>query len=161
MPDVVDAAIRSRMMSGIRGRNTQPELTVRRFLHGLGFRYRLHDRRLPGKPDIVLSRYRTAIFVHGCFWHQHAGCKLAAKPGTHVEFWRTKLSQNVERDARDVAALTKLGWEAVIMWECGLNGLDWLPARIRDAGTKRRDRRDQLRHKSDHVAMGDGGRAKV
>ena len=130
-PDIVDAATRSRMMSTIRGKDTQPELEVRRFLHRLGFRYRLHDKRLPGHPDIVFPRYRTVVFVHGCFWHQHSGCKLAAKPDTNADFWRAKLLGNVERDARTEEQLNRLGWRAVTVWECEIGDLGALPASIR------------------------------
>ena len=119
------------MMSGIRGKDTKPELEVRRFLHRLGFRYRIHDKRLPGHPDIVLPRYRTVVFVHGCFWHQHPGCKLAAKPGTNVEFWRDKLRGNVERDARSMQRLSELGWRSVTVWECETGDLVALPGIIR------------------------------
>jgi DNA mismatch endonuclease (patch repair protein) len=118
VPDIVDQATRSRMMSGIRGRDTQPELKVRRYLHALGFRFRVHARDLPGRPDLVLTRYRTAIFVHGCFWHQHAGCRLAARPDTNGAFWRAKLSGNVERDKRQEDELRSLGWRVATVWEC-------------------------------------------
>jgi DNA mismatch endonuclease, patch repair protein len=130
LPDIVDQATRSRMMSGIRGKDTKPELEVRRFLHRLGFRYRIHDKHLPGHPDIVLPRYRTVVFVHGCFWHQHPGCKLAAKPGTNAEFWRDKLRGNVERDARSIQRLSELGWRSVTVWECETGDLLTLPDRI-------------------------------
>ncbi len=118
-------------MAGIRGRDTQPELAVRRFLHARGFRYRLHDRRLPGRPDIVLPRYRVALFVHGCFWHRHAGCRLAATPSTNAAFWLAKLEGNVSRDARVHQELRQLSWRAVVVWECGRNDLEWLPGSIR------------------------------
>ena len=130
MPDVVDQATRSRMMSGIRGKDTHPEMEVRRFLHRLGFRYLLHDKRLPGKPDIVLPRYRTVVFVHGCFWHQHPGCKYASTPDTNAEFWRAKLAGNVERDARALDELRKQGWGSITVWECELGDLVSLPQRI-------------------------------
>jgi DNA mismatch endonuclease, patch repair protein len=129
MPDIVDAATRSRMMSGIRGRDTAPEMAVRRFLHRQGFRYRVHDPRLPGRPDVVLPRYRTALFVHGCFWHQHPGCRLAAKPGSNVEFWRSKLERNSEVRGQ----LSDMGWRSIIVWECESGDLHSLPAVIRDA----------------------------
>lgn len=118
-------------MSGIRGKDTQPELEVRRFLHRLGFRYRLHDKRLPGRPDVVLPKYRTVVFVHGCFWHQHPGCKLAAKPDTNAEFWRNKLQGNVKRDERTEQRLERMGWRSVTVWECAIGDLEALPARIR------------------------------
>ena len=123
--DVVDAATRSRMMSGIRGKDTKPELVVRRGLHALGFRYRLHDRRLPGKPDMVLPRWRAAIQINGCFWHGH-DCGLFRWPGTRQEFWRSKIGRNVERDREVEAALDRAGWRVLTVWECALKG----PARI-------------------------------
>jgi DNA mismatch endonuclease (patch repair protein) len=132
MPDIVDTATRSRMMAGIRGKNTKPELEVRRFLHRLGFRYRLHDRRLPGRPDIVLPKYRTVVFVHGCFWHQHPGCRLSARPDTNATFWRNKLRANVERDERDQTRLKELGWRPLTVWECALGDVVMLPGRIRE-----------------------------
>ena len=118
MPDIVSREIRSRMMSGIRGTNTQPELRVRRFLHSHGFRYRLHDRTLPGQPDIVLPRYRTVVFVHGCFWHQHPGCRFATRPDTNADFWRAKLAGNVARDRRQGEVLMRRGWRVEVVWEC-------------------------------------------
>lgn len=130
MPDIVDRATRSRMMSGIRGKDTKPELEVRRFLHRLGFRYRLHDKRLPGRPDVVLPRYRTVVFVHGCFWHQHRGCKLATTPGTNAAFWQNKLQGNVTRDQRQQSALTELGWRSLTVWECEIGDLSALPRQI-------------------------------
>lgn len=119
--DVVDAATRSRMMSGIRGKNTKPELVVRRGLHALGFRYRLHDSRLPGKPDLVLPRWRAVIQIHGCFWHGH-DCALFRWPGTRQEFWRTKIGRNVERDREVEAALDRTGWRVLTIWECAMKG---------------------------------------
>ena len=117
MVDVVDKATRSRMMSGIRGKDTRPEMIVRRALHKAGYRYRLHDKKLPGKPDIVLPKYKTVIFVHGCFWHGH-NCKYFKWPRTRPEFWREKISGNVERDRKAFAKLEKLGWRVVVIWEC-------------------------------------------
>lgn len=106
------------MMSGIRGRDTKPELAVRRYLHGRGFRYRLHARELPGRPDIVLPRHRTVVFVHGCFWHRHEGCRFAYTPKTRQEFWLPKLEGNAVRDARDQQQLADLGWRVEVVWEC-------------------------------------------
>ena len=102
MTDIVDSQTRSRMMSGIRGKNTKPELALRRSLHALGFRYRLHAKGIPGKPDIVMPKYRAVIFVHGCFWHRHAGCRYATVPATRPEFWATKFDANVVRDVANV-----------------------------------------------------------
>lgn len=119
--DVVDAATRSRMMAGIRAKNTRPELVIRRGLHTLGFRYRLHDRTLPGKPDLVLPRWRAVIQVHGCFWHGH-DCALFRWPGTREEFWRQKIVRNVERDHEVEEALDRAGWRVLTVWECALKG---------------------------------------
>ncbi|MBS0461625.1 MAG: DNA mismatch endonuclease Vsr [Proteobacteria bacterium] len=117
MVDVVDAATRSRMMSGIRGRNTRPELLVRSFLHRAGLRFRLHVR-LPGKPDLVFPKYRTVVFVHGCFWHRHAGCRLASIPATNRRFWEEKFEANVARDRRITRQLRREGWHVLVAWEC-------------------------------------------
>src|SRR5688572_25930517 len=105
MADVVDKATRSRMMSGIRGKNTRPEILVRSFLHRAGLRFRLHSNALPGKPDLVFPRHRAAVFVHGCFWHQHQDCRFATQPATNRAFWQKKLEGNVARDARNKTAL--------------------------------------------------------
>lgn len=105
-------------MSGIRRRDTAPELVVRRALWRLGYRYRLQGRDLPGDPDIVLPRHNVAIFVHGCFWHRHSGCRLSKLPATRPEFWREKLERNVERDRRALASLRREGWRVMTVWEC-------------------------------------------
>jgi DNA mismatch endonuclease (patch repair protein) len=118
VPDVVDAATRSRMMRGIRGSDTQPELRVRRRMHAAGLRFRLRSKDLPGRPDVVFRRIRTAVFVNGCFWHQHPGCKLAATPGSNVSFWSAKLRSNVDRDQKVLQQLHELGWTASVIWEC-------------------------------------------
>lgn len=118
--DIVDTATRSRMMAGIKGRNTRPEMIVRRFLHANGYRFRLHRRDLPGSPDIVLPRFKTCIFVHGCFWHRHEGCRYATTPKTRTDFWQAKLAHNVERDARVRCALRADGWRVLTIWECEL-----------------------------------------
>lgn len=120
MTDIVDPATRSRMMSGIRGKNTQPELRLRRLLHAEGFRFLLHDRRLPGKPDIVLPKWKAVIQVQGCFWHQHEGCRFARTPATRQEFWEEKLAGNVERDRRNMELLQDAGWRTATVWECSL-----------------------------------------
>lgn len=137
MADVVSKAVRSRMMSGIRGKNTKPEVEVRRFLHGRGLRFRLHDRTLPGRPDIVLPRWGTVVLVHGCFWHQHKGCRFAYMPASNTNFWREKLGGNVNRDRRNAAALRALGWRVLHVWECETKSdrkLESLARRIRDGG---------------------------
>jgi DNA mismatch endonuclease (patch repair protein) len=118
LTDVVSRKTRSRMMAGIKGMNTAPERLVRRYLHAAGLRFRLHDNRLPGRPDIVLARYRTVVLVHGCFWHMHPGCRYARMPASRTGFWQSKLEANVQRDRRDVAALSVLGWKVLIIWEC-------------------------------------------
>lgn len=106
------------MMSGIGPRNTGPELVVRRYLHGAGLRFRVHDARLPGRPDIVLARHKTVVLVHGCFWHRHPGCSFAYVPSTRPEFWTRKFEGNVFRDRRDRLCLARLGWRVETIWEC-------------------------------------------
>lgn len=119
MVDVVDSATRSRMMSGIRGRNTKPEMQIRSLLHRHGFRFRLHVRDLPGKPDIVLPRYHAVIFVNGCFWHGH-DCSLFKWPNTRPDFWRTKIETNRANDHKATEALLASGWRVGIVWECAI-----------------------------------------
>lgn len=120
--DVVSPTVRSQMMSGIRGKNTRPELLVRKILFATGFRFRLHRRDLPGMPDIVLPKYRAAIFVHGCFWHMHEGCRYAKVPSSNKEFWRNKLASNRERDRTSIDQLTDAGWRVLVVWECMTRG---------------------------------------
>lgn len=120
MTDIVDTATRSRMMSGIRGKDTAPELAVRRFLHARGYRFRLHRKDLPGSPDLILTKHRLVIFVHGCFWHRHPGCFYATSPATRRDFWQNKLNRNVQRDEEQHRLLAELGWRALVVWECGL-----------------------------------------
>jgi DNA mismatch endonuclease (patch repair protein) len=120
MTDIVDRATRSRMMSGIRGRDTKPEIIVRKYLHAAGLRFRLAPKNMPGKPDIVLPKYRTVVFVHGCFWHRHKGCRYAATPATRADFWQKKFEANVERDGRTHEQLADLGWRVIVIWECEL-----------------------------------------
>ncbi|QSV45328.1 very short patch repair endonuclease [Geobacter benzoatilyticus] len=121
MADVVNAETRSRMMSGIRGKNTKPEILIRSLLHRRGFRFRLHDKKLPGKPDIVLPRYRAVIMIHGCFWHGH-DCHLFKWPSSNESFWKDKISRNKEVDARSRQELTLAGWRILTVWECALKG---------------------------------------
>lgn len=123
MVDVVDAPTRSRMMAGIKGKDTKPELTVRKALHARGLRYRLHAKELPGKPDIVFPKYRAVVFVHGCFWHRHEGCRFATTPATRPEFWNEKFAANVSRDIRNERALENAGWRHRTVWECDIRRL--------------------------------------
>lgn len=120
MADIVDQATRSRMMAAIKGTNTKPEILVRRALHAAGFRFRLHVKNLPGKPDIVLPKYRTAIFVHGCFWHGH-DCKNFRLPKTRTTFWRTKIRGNKKRDDEALELLKSSGWRVATIWECAIS----------------------------------------
>lgn len=122
MADIISPERRSALMSRIRGKNTKIELEVRKGLHALGFRYRLGGAGLPGRPDIVLPRYRTVVFVHGCFWHQH-DCHLFRLPKTRTEFWKTKVDANRARDSRVVRELEAKGWHVETIWECELRGL--------------------------------------
>lgn len=127
---------RSRTMRAVRSRDTKPELTVRRFLHTAGLRYILHDRRLPGSPDLVFPKYRTVVFVHGCFWHQHANCPAASRPRSNTEYWSRKLTGNVERDARNRNSLEASGWRVLVIWECEIrerDALDRLAETIRSS----------------------------
>lgn len=128
MADVVDAATRSRMMAGIRWRDTKPELAVRRAAHALGLRFRLHRRDLPGTPDLVFPGRRKVILVHGCFWHQHPGCKFAAQPKTRPDFWLPKLARNTERDADALRLLEEAGWKPLVIWECEARNRERLDA---------------------------------
>ena len=126
MPDVVDPKTRSWMMAGIRGKDTQPELLLRRALHSRGFRYRLHDAKLPGKPDIVFPKKHAVIQVHGCFWHCH-NCHLFKWPSSRIDFWRAKITRNSEKDAEVNRALVRAGWRILTVWECALKGRNRLP----------------------------------
>jgi len=127
---------RSRMMSGIRGKNTRPELDLRRELFAAGLRYRLHRRDLPGSPDLVFPKFRAVVFVHGCFWHRHEGCVYTTNPKANSDFWQRKFAGNVLRDARDVTLLKESGWRVAIVWECAVKRsvsaagravVEWLP----------------------------------
>jgi len=121
MADVVDRATRSRMMSGIRGKDTKPEIRIRKALFVMGYRYRLHDKKLPGKPDLVLKKYNTVIFIHGCFWHGH-DCHLFKWPKTRPAFWKKKINRNREKDQEAMKALRKAGWHIITVWECAIKG---------------------------------------
>ncbi|MDQ2785165.1 MAG: DNA mismatch endonuclease Vsr [Chloroflexota bacterium] len=121
MPDVYDTQTRSRVMRSVKSRDTKPEMRVRRTLHAMGYRFRLHRGDLPGKPDITLPRYRTVLFVHGCFWHQHEACERAERPTSNTAYWQKKLSRNVERDYANRLALEVAGWYVVTVWECEID----------------------------------------
>jgi DNA mismatch endonuclease (patch repair protein) len=121
MVDILTKERRSWNMSRIRGKHTGPERRLRSLLHRAGFRFRLHKKELPGRPDIVLPRYRTAIFVHGCYWHRHAGCRLATTPSSNREFWLDKFAGTVKRDERNREALEAIGWKVLTVWECELS----------------------------------------
>jgi len=132
MADFMSSEKRSALMSRIRGKDTRPEMVVRRLVHGMGYRYRLHRKNLPGSPDLVFSGRRKVVFVHGCFWHRHPGCTLAATPSTRVEFWRRKFEQNVERDQRVVRRLKEMGWKVMIVWECETTDIEALAIRLKE-----------------------------
>lgn len=120
MADVHSKEVRSYNMSRIKGKDTKPEMLVRKFLHGQGFRYRLHDKKLPGKPDIVLPMYKTVIFIHGCFWHGHEGCKYFVVPKSRTEWWLNKINSNIANDIRVCETLQKEGWKILVLFECDL-----------------------------------------
>ncbi len=121
MADVVTREKRSAMMAGIRGKNTRPEILIRKALYATGFRYRLHGKELPGKPDLVLPKYKTVVFVHGCFWHRHH-CHLFKWPSTRRDFWEEKINGNASRDEIQKQQLLAMGWKIIIVWECALKG---------------------------------------
>lgn len=120
MVDIYDTATRSYIMSKVKGYDTGPEMVVRKYLHSKGLRYRLQNKKLPGKPDITLPKYHTVIFVNGCFWHGHKGCKNFALPKTRTEWWKDKIYKTVQRDKTATKSLKKLGWNTIIVWECEL-----------------------------------------
>lgn len=131
----VISPVRSRTMAAIPGKNTSPELAVRRMLHSMGLRFRLHRKDLPGSPDIVLSKHRTVVFVHGCFWHRHEGCRYTTNPKTRQPFWFNKFNANVERDRRSTADLERLGWRVLVVWQCELLKSNDLRFRLTSAFT--------------------------
>jgi DNA mismatch endonuclease, patch repair protein len=130
--DTLTPERRSWNMSRIRGKNTRPELTVRSLLHRMGYRFRLHNTTLPGKPDIVLPRYKTVVFVHGCFWHRHPGCRYAYTPKTRLQFWQRKFDSNVRRDQQAARQLTERGWNQLTLWECQIGDTESLRRNIDD-----------------------------
>ena len=130
--DTLSKEARSERMSRVRGKDTKPEMKLRRLVHGMGFRYRLHDARLPGSPDMVFSSRRAVIFMHGCFWHRHEDCALARMPKSRVSFWREKLEANRLRDRRNQLKLNEMGWRVLVVWECQLAHADLTARRVRD-----------------------------
>lgn len=139
--DTVDARTRSEIMARIRSKNTLPEVVVRKVAHSLGLRFRLHRKDLPGSPDLVFPRWGLAVFVHGCFWHRHEGCKFATTPKTRAGFWQRKFDANVARDRRAVEALTQRGWQVEIIWECETHDMERLATRLRSATCDRQTRK--------------------
>jgi len=129
--DTVSKEVRSRNMSAIRSKNTKPESVVRSLLFALGYRYRLHRKDLPGKPDIILKKYNTVIFVHGCFWHQHKKCKRANIPKSNKKYWIPKLERNVKRDRSHNTKLKKQGWKVLVIWECEIKDSERMIARLK------------------------------
>jgi DNA mismatch endonuclease (patch repair protein) len=129
--DVFTAEQRSALMSRIRGKDTKPELTVRRLAHALGYRFRLHRRDLPGVPDLTFPGPRKVVFVHGCFWHQHPECRFAYKPKSNLEFWKRKLAANTRRDANVLQKLREQGWSPLVIWECETSDLQHLTDRLK------------------------------
>lgn len=132
MADIFSKAKRSEIMSKISGKETKPEILVRKYLFSKGFRYRKNDKKLAGKPDIVLPKYKTVIFIHGCFWHHHKDCPKAALPATNREFWENKISKNVERDAQNRKDLRKLGWNVIEIWQCRIKNRDLFAITMQD-----------------------------
>lgn len=138
MVDIVGKSVRSKMMAANKAKNTKPEMFLRSFLHKLGFRYRIHVRSLPGSPDLVLAKYKLAIFVHGCFWHQHPRCRFASTPDDNRDKWNEKFSATRLRDERCIDELLSTGWRVFVIWECGLTkgeknlSLAWLPDAIKN-----------------------------
>lgn len=158
MPDKLTPEQRRRCMSRIRGKDTKPEILVRRGLHARGFRFRLQERKLPGRPDLTLPKYGVAVMVNGCFWHGHEGCRYATRPQSNSEFWNAKIARNRHRDEVTGAHLEALGWTVITVWECELKGkeaaqarIDALAEEIRKAGEKHA--RERNRRKEDRKAL--------
>ena len=131
MPDRFTPQERSRIMSLVKGRDTKPEKIVRSLLHMMGYRFRLHRNDLPGKPDIVLQKRRKAIFVHGCFWHGHAGCRRAGRPQSNADFWNKKIDANMARDKKTQAELKNSGWDFLVIWQCEMKDLEKLQVNLK------------------------------
>ena len=144
--DTLSRERRSWNMSRIRSRDTKPERIVRSMLHRLGFRFRLHSKKLAGHPDLVLSKYRTAVFVHGCFWHRHPSCKFAYSPKSNLRFWKKKFLENVQRDASTASTLRKMGWNVTVIWECEVKNLPKLAKRL--LSILRRPKKGRLRFRA-------------
>jgi len=142
--DRVSTQHRSWNMSRIRNRDTAPERAVRSILHRLGYRFRLHSKKLPGHPDVVLPRWSTVVLVHGCFWHRHAKCRFAYTPKSRVAFWEKKFAANIARDRKVVARLCTLGWQVLIVWECELRDAESLAHRLDEALRRRRPQRNSM-----------------
>ena len=132
MADKLTPEARSRLMAAVKARDTTPELKVRRLAHSLGYRFRLHRRDLPGRPDLVFSTRRKIVFVHGCFWHRHPGCRKATMPKSQTEFWSSKFARNVERDARNERELRAAGWDILIIWECETRDVEKISEALRN-----------------------------
>ncbi len=130
MVDIFGKEKRSEIMARITGKETKPEMLVRKFLFANGLRYRKNVKSLPGKPDIVLPKYRTIIFIHGCFWHGHKGCPRAILPNTRREFWRSKINKNVRRDLQNMESLEKYNWNVIVLWQCEINSINKRKARL-------------------------------
>lgn len=128
--DIVDKQTRSRMMAGIKGKDTKPELVLRKALHARGFRFRLHAKDVPGRPDLVFAKHHAVVFVHGCFWHRHADCRYATTPSTRPDFWQGKFDANIARDGAVVEALLDSGWRVATVWECALRKPDTIHAAV-------------------------------
>ena len=124
--DVFSRRKRSQIMSRISGKNTKPEILVRSILHRMGYRFRVHKKDLPGKPDITLPKHKKVIFVHGCFWHGHKNCPRSKRPGTNIEFWNKKIDGNIERDKKNIQSLESLGWKTLVLWTCEIKNQDVL-----------------------------------
>ena len=130
MTDIVDKQTRSRMMAGIKGKDTKPEKVLRRALHARGFRFRLHSKQVYGRPDLVFPKYGAVVFVHGCFWHRHEGCRFATTPSTRTDFWKSKFEANVARDKLVQSELLQIGWRVATVWECALKKPDQIQASV-------------------------------
>lgn len=132
MTDIVSRSKRKEMMSSVKQRHTKPEIAVRKILHRHGFRFRLHNKKLPGTPDIVLPKHKAVIFVHGCFWHQHEGCRKSRRPTSNVEFWNEKLDRNIVRDNQKESELKNSGWKVLTLWDCEIKNEDSLIEKVKN-----------------------------